>query len=83
MHTVTLRRAGGSIMLTVPPAIASALGLAPGDSVGLRVEGTRLVMERTRPRYGLDRLLAERAAEPPPEDDGTWLASGPAGREAI
>ena len=67
MHHTSLRRVGGSIMLAVPPAIVSALGLEPGGSVGLRVEGDRLVIERTRPRYTLDQLLAEREADPPPE----------------
>jgi antitoxin ChpS len=83
MHHTSLRRVGGSIMLTVPPAMLAALGLAPGASVGLRLEGDRLVVERTRPRYTLDQLLAEREANPPPPDDAEWLSSGPVGREEI
>jgi antitoxin ChpS len=83
MHHTGLRRVGGSIMLTVPPAMLAALGWAPGANVGLRVEGDRLVVERTRPRYTLDQLLAEREAIPPPPDDAEWLSSLPVGREEI
>ena len=35
MHRTSLRRVGGSVMLTVPPAMLSALGLEPGASVGI------------------------------------------------
>jgi antitoxin ChpS len=83
MHHTSLRRVGGSVMLTVPPAMLAALGLAPGTSVGVRVEGERLVVERTRPRFSLDELLSEHEADPAPAADAEWLSSGPVGREEI
>jgi hypothetical protein len=49
----------------------------------VRVEGERLVVERTRPRYSLDELLAEHEADPAPAADGEWISSGPVGREEI
>ena len=73
-------------MLTVPPAMLAALGLSPGASVGVHVEGNRLVVERMRPRYTLEQLLAEREADPPPADaadDSEWVSSGAVGREEI
>jgi hypothetical protein len=59
------------------------LGLSPGASVGLHVEGGRLVVERTRPRYTLEQLLVERDVDPPAADDPEWVLSGAVGREEI
>ncbi|MEA3006783.1 MAG: antitoxin ChpS, partial [Acidobacteriaceae bacterium] len=44
MHTTVLRRVGGSIMLAVPPAILDLLHLEVGATVGLEVDGERLVV---------------------------------------
>jgi antitoxin ChpS len=82
MHRTSLRRVGGSVMLAVPPAMLSAVGLEPGASVGIRADGDRLVVERMRPRYSLDQLLAEHA-EGGAERDAEWLAGGAVGREEI
>ena len=85
MHTVQLRKVGGSVMLSVPPAILEQLGLGPGAMVGMGVEAGRLVVEPTkRPRYSLDELLAR--CDPsvePGEDDLAWAADGAVGRELI
>jgi antitoxin component of MazEF toxin-antitoxin module len=73
-------------MLAVPPAMLSALGLEPGASVGIRLEGERLVVERMRPRYSLDQLVAEQAeanAELDVERDDEWLSGPAVGREEI
>ena len=59
MHTTTLRKVGGSVMLAVPPAILDLLHLKSGASVNVSVEGDRLVVEpQSRPRYTLAELLA-------------------------
>ena len=59
MHTTTLRKVGGSIMLAVPPALLDILRLRPGAKVGMAVERGRLVVEpQKRPRYTLAELLA-------------------------
>ena len=39
MHTTNLRKVGGSVMLTVPPAILDQLDLKAGATVGLAVVG--------------------------------------------
>lgn len=85
MHTTNLRKVGGSIMLTVPPALLDVLHLRPGVKVGVTVEGGRLVVEpQQRPHYTLDELLAQcnpRAART--KEDADWLSGKPEGDELI
>jgi antitoxin ChpS len=38
MHTTSLRKVGGSVMLAVPPAILDLLKLRAGATVGVSVE---------------------------------------------
>lgn len=59
MHTTNLRKVGGSIMLAVPPTLLELLHLQAGATVGISVDGERLVIEpHPRPRYTLAELLA-------------------------
>jgi antitoxin ChpS len=85
MHTTNLRKVGGSVMLAVPPAILDLLDLRVGTSVGLVVDGGRLVVERqSRPRYTLEELLAqcdESAAVS--VDDRDWLDGKQVGDELL
>ncbi len=85
MHTTSLRKVGGSVMLAVPPPLLDVLRLRPGVKVGIAVEHGRLVVEpRRRPRYTLDELLAQcnpKAARA--RKDRKWLAGKPAGAELI
>jgi antitoxin ChpS len=85
MHTTNLRKVGGSVMMVLPPAILDMLHLQAGATVGVRVEGGRLVVEPSpRPRYTLDELLAQcdASAEASAEDRG-WLAGKPVGHELL
>jgi len=84
-HIANLRKVGGSVMLSVPPALLDDLRLRPGAKVCLTVQRGRLVVEpRPRPRYTLDELLAQcnpkarRARE-----DRDWLDAKSVGRELI
>ncbi len=83
MHTTNLRKVGGSVMLAVPPAILDLLHLEAGATVGLAVDGDRLVVDpRVKPRYTLDELLAQCDPDAPVSDeDRAWLNLPPAGRE--
>ena len=93
MHTTNLRKVGGSVMLAVPPALLNVLQLQPGAEVGIGVEKGRLVVEpRTRRRYSLDELLAQRdpkarhskqGSKQRSKQDREWLNSKPVGRELI
>jgi len=85
MHTTSLRKVGGSVMLTVPPALLDILQLQPGAKVGIAVDRGRLIVEpRLRRRYTLDELLAQcdpKARRSKIERE--WLDSKPVGGELI
>ena len=85
MHTTTLRKVGGSVMLAVPPALLDILRLQAGAKVGIAVECGRLVVEpQQRRRYTLDELLAQ--CDPKArrtKEEREWLDSIPAGGELI
>jgi antitoxin ChpS len=85
MHTTNLRKVGGSIMLAVPPAILEMLHLQAGATVGVAVDGGRLVVEpHPRPRYTLAELLAASDySEPQPPEEREWVDAPAAGRELI
>ena len=85
MHTPNLRKVGGSVMLAVPPVVLEMLRLQAGATVGLVVDGGRLIVEpQPRPRYTLDELLAQ--CDPSAEltqEDGEWLEAKPVGGELL
>jgi antitoxin ChpS len=85
MHTTSLRKVGGSVMLAVPPAVLDVLHLRPGSKVGLAVQNGRLVVEpRQRPRYTLNELLAQcNPKAPRSKEDREWLDSKRVGGELI
>ncbi|HYN62378.1 MAG TPA: AbrB/MazE/SpoVT family DNA-binding domain-containing protein [Rubrivivax sp.] len=85
MHTTTLRKVGGSIMMVVPPAFLELLNLQAGATVGMTVDHGRLVVEaKPRPRYSLDELLAQcEASAELATEDRDWLDAKPAGRELL
>lgn len=85
MYTTHLRKVGGSVMLAVPPAFLDLLQLHPGSTVGVEVDGGRLVVEpQARPRYRLDELLArcDASAEISAEDH-EWIDAKPVGNELL
>ena len=89
MHTTSLRKVGGSVMLAVPPALLNILQLQPGAKVGVAVERGRPIVEaRPRPRYTLAELLAQchpnaRRSKPISKQEREWLRGKPVGRELI
>lgn len=85
MHFTNLRKVGGSIMLAVPPAILELLHLRAGATVGIAVDGDRLVVEpHPRPRYTLAELLAASDySSSLSDEDREWVDAPAAGRELI
>jgi antitoxin ChpS len=85
MHTTSLRKVGGSIMLAVPPAFLDQLQLQAGATVGLAVDHGRLVVEpRPRPRYTLAELLAASDySQPQAAEEREWIDASAVGRELI
>ncbi len=56
----TLRKAGGSLVMTVPKAFIDQNGLAEGSQVELHLLGKKMTVEAPlRPRYKLSDLLSE------------------------
>ena len=80
--TATLRRSGGSIILSIPRAIADALSVEAGSTVELSVTGRTLSVAPAR-RTLADRLAAsaKSPAKWPKDDD--WINDSPIGRELI
>jgi antitoxin component of MazEF toxin-antitoxin module len=80
--TATLRKSGGSIILSIPKSIAQALAVEAGSVVQLTVERGALVISPAR--RGLTERLAESPKSPAAwrRDEG-WLQDEPVGREAL
>ena len=85
MHTTNLRKVGGSVMLAVPPAILDQLHLKAGATVGLAVDGDRLILQpQLKPRYSLEELLAQcDYSQPLSPEDREWIDAAPVGRELL
>ena len=83
MHSTTMRRVGGSVMLAVPPALLDIIGAQAGSIVDLDVDGGRLiVVPHHRPRYTLDELIAQ-CDTAAPDEDRVWIDGAPAGRDEL
>ncbi len=85
MHTTSLRKVGGSVMLAVPPAFLEQLHLHAGVTVGLAVDqGCLVVHPNPRPRYTLDELLAQCDAKAElSAEDREWLDAPVVGSELL
>jgi len=85
MYTTNLRKVGGSVMMAVPPAFLDLLHLKAGASVGMAVDGGRLVVEpKPRPRYTLAELLAASDySRPQPPDQREWIDAPVVGAELV
>ena len=77
----TLRRAGGSLVMTVPKAFIEQNQLKDGSQVDLLLEGARMTVSAKRKRrYKLIDLLAEMPEELPRVEG--WDAMTAVGKEA-
>jgi antitoxin ChpS len=83
----TLKKAGGSLIMTVPARARDALHLIEGQELTVAVDGNRLVLEPAKPErrsYTLDELLADcDFGQPYSEEERAWLDAKPAGRELL
>ena len=77
-----LKRVGGSIMMTVPPALLEQVSLEEGSEVEITVRYGALEVKPTQPYYTLDQLLAASDYSQDVRDD-EWLDTPPAGREQL
>jgi antitoxin ChpS len=83
VHTTSLRKVGGSIMLAIPPAHHDQQKLQARATVGLGVEHGCLVVDpNPRPRYTLAELLAASDySQPQPAEDREWVDAPAVGGE--
>jgi antitoxin ChpS len=79
----TLRRAGGSLVMTVPKAFIEQNHLQDGSQVELSLEGSRMTIEApTKRRYKLEDLLAEMPEGKLPKVEG-WDNTPAVGLEVL
>ena len=78
----TLRRAGGSLVMTVPKAFIEQNQLQEGSQVDLLLEGSRMTVHAaSKRRYKLEDLLAEMPGRLPRAKG--WDAMRPVGKEVL
>lgn len=79
----TLRRAGGSMVMTIPKAFVEQNNLQDGSQVELSLEGHRMTINATaKRRYKLTDLMAEMPSGKLPMVEG-WDEMVPIGREVF
>jgi antitoxin ChpS len=84
MQTTTLRKVGGSVMMTVPPALLEQLHLKAGATVSIDFEDGRLIVQPARPTYTLEELLAQCVGDQTiTAEEREWLDAPPVGNELI
>jgi antitoxin ChpS len=85
VHTTKLRNVGGSVVLAVPSALLDQLHLHAGATVGLTVDGGRLVVElKPRLRYTLAGLLAvSDYSQPQSAEEREWVDAPAVGSELL
>lgn len=86
-----LKKAGGSLVMTVPASARNLLHLREGQEMAVSVEGSKVVLEPMaagkpmrvrRPKYTLDELVAGYNADAPlTDEERAWMDAPPVGRE--
>ncbi|WP_375647093.1 AbrB/MazE/SpoVT family DNA-binding domain-containing protein [Bartonella sp. CR84HXZ] len=85
MHTTKLRKVGGSVMLSIPPALLDVLHLSENTQVGLAIDNGKLVVKpQAFPSYTLEELLAQcNPSDDFADGDMEWFDVKPVGRELL
>jgi len=85
MYSITLRKLGGSVILTLPKAWLKQTGLDAGSDVALYIVDNKLMVEPvSRPVYKLSDLVEEyRTDQEHCATDLDWLDDNPTGDEAL
>lgn len=86
-----LKKAGGSLVMTVPASARNLLNLSEGQEMAVSVEGDRVIVEPVRPaksmriqrpKYSLDELIAGMHPDTPlTDEERAWMNEPPSGRE--
>lgn len=80
-----LRKVGGSVMVSIPPALLQSLDLKADDLVDVSLlDGVLKITPKAKPVYALDALLAQcDATAPLPDQDKDWIDGSAHGQELI
>ena len=85
-----LKKAGGSLVATMPAAARNLLHLSEGQEMAVTVVGSKVIMEAMpaaaparvrRPKYTLDELLADAKPAAMSDEEEAWHDAPPVGRE--
>lgn len=85
MAISNLRKLGGSVVLSIPPALLGLLNLKAGEKVELDVEnGSLVVRPKRKPRYTMEELLAVSEYPAVPDAESReWAAGEAVGKEIL
>lgn len=82
MLEVTVRKVGGSVMVTLPQAALDQLEIAPGSRMQMIITDRQISLRRARPTRA--EMLAQcDFSLPITPEDKAWMTSSPVGDEAI
>ncbi len=83
--TTKLRKVGGSVMLSIPPALFDVLHLTENMQVGLAIDNGQLVVKsQISQNYTLEELLAEcNPSDDFADKDVEWFDAKLIGRELL
>jgi antitoxin component of MazEF toxin-antitoxin module len=80
MRTLSLRKSGGSLIMTIPQAYTEQNDIKAGAEMAVEIIGDSLIIKPVRQRkYTLDQILAETPAGLHHQQD--WLEKKPVGHE--
>lgn len=82
MSNAALRKAGGSVMVTLPPTYLKQHGLTAGSVVDLKVSGRQLVVTPGKKKITLADILAAAPRNARTQRAECWDELSPAGNEA-
>ena len=82
MPTAPLRKAGGSVTVTLPPAYLKEAGLSAGSVVNLEVKGDKLLITPAQKRVTLGDIIAAAPKGAAKMRAEGWDEMAPAGKEA-
>ena len=79
MLKVTVRKSGGSLIMTIPQVYTEQNNIEGGEEMSVEIVGQTLILKPLKNKYTLDQLLA---ATPKGEKRlDSWLNIKPVGRE--
>ncbi|HEY0796367.1 MAG TPA: AbrB/MazE/SpoVT family DNA-binding domain-containing protein [Acidisarcina sp.] len=83
MQKQTLRKVGGSVMLTLPPTVLTMLDIGAGSIVSMEFDGDSItILPLRKQRYAIEKFLKRcSVADEIPAQSRAWLGMNSVGRE--